>query len=187
MSIENPGAIEGFFIDLTNNRLASPLYKKYVDSLHFKGDERLLDFGCGGGTLTGHVARKLENGQVIGVDTSEYWIEKARKRLKGLHNVELKQGNIIDMDINNFDVIFIHFVLHEIEGGGKQRLATAKSLAEKLKPEGKIIIREPTKASHGMSSSEITALMNKAGLREIRGESQKSMFLGPMYFGIFEK
>ncbi len=176
-------------MDFMNNILASPLYKRYVDSLHFNGNERLLDFGCGGGTLTGHLARKLENGQVVGVDISEYWIKKARKRLKGFGNVELMQGNITEMELNNFDsfdIIFIHFVLHEIDGA-KRQFATAESLAEKLKPKGEFIIREPTSAGHGMSSSEITDLMNKAGLREIRGESQRSIFLGPMYLGTFQK
>ncbi len=186
MSIENPGALEGFFMDFMNNILASPLHKRYVNSLHFNGNERLLDLGCGGGTLTGHLARKLENGQVVGVDISEYWVKKARKRLKGFGNVEIMQGDITEMDIDTFDIIFIHFVMHEIDGA-KQRLTTTKSLEEKLKPGGKLIIREPTSAGHGMSSSEITALMNKAGLREVRGESHRSIFLGPMYFGTFQK
>lgn len=161
-------------------------HQRFVNSLHFNGNEKLLDFGCGGGALTGHLAKKLKSGQVVGVDISPYWIEKARKRLKKFSNVELRQGDITEMDINSFDIIFIHFVLHEIDGA-KRRLATANSLVEKLKPKGKMIIREPTRATHGMSSSEITALMNKPGLREARGASQKSIFLGPMYFGIFEK
>jgi ubiquinone/menaquinone biosynthesis C-methylase UbiE len=101
------------------------------------------------------------------VEISPYWIEKARQRLKVFTNIEYLQGVITRMTVpeNHFDAVIIHFVLHDIEPAS--RIDVVSALAKVIRPEGTLFIREPAKPNHGMPLSEIRALMQSAGLREI--------------------
>jgi trans-aconitate 2-methyltransferase len=52
-----------------------------LDRLELRGDETVVDAGCGSGRVTAELARKVPRGQVIAVDGSEAMIAKARERL----------------------------------------------------------------------------------------------------------
>ena len=43
---------------------------RLIDELHLKGDEIILDLGCGEGTLTARLAALVPNGGVVGMDSS---------------------------------------------------------------------------------------------------------------------
>ena len=46
---------------------------------HLRGDERVLDVGCGNGKVTRKIAALVPRGSVVGVDASAKMIELARK------------------------------------------------------------------------------------------------------------
>ena len=52
-----------------------------LDRLTLRGDETVLDLGCGTGNVTGGLLERLPEGHVIGVDGSAAMIEQARERL----------------------------------------------------------------------------------------------------------
>lgn len=52
-----------------------------LERLDLKGDETVLDAGCGSGRVTAELAKRLPRGRVIAVDGSEAMIAKARERL----------------------------------------------------------------------------------------------------------
>ena len=52
-----------------------------LDRLPLRGDERVLDAGCGSGRVTEQLAERLPDGQVIALDGSSSMIEAARERL----------------------------------------------------------------------------------------------------------
>jgi SAM-dependent methyltransferase len=74
---------------------------------------RILDFGCGIGTGTSHLADRFSHAEVLGVDTSENALEYAREhygsdriRFRGL--TELSQER-------DFDLCYVNGVFHHIE------------------------------------------------------------------------
>jgi trans-aconitate 2-methyltransferase len=52
-----------------------------LERLELRGDESVLDAGCGSGRVTEELAKRLPNGSILAVDASEGMIAKARERL----------------------------------------------------------------------------------------------------------
>jgi ubiquinone/menaquinone biosynthesis C-methylase UbiE len=155
------------------------LYNSYIKSYGLKGDERVLDFGCGGGTASRSLAGYLNRGgRLTCLDISHYWIEKARKRLARYDNVEFRVGDIRELEIasDSFDVISIIHVIHDIPPEDRQ--ATVLALARVLEAGGRVWVREPIKKSHGMAASEIRRLFAAAGLAETEYKETKSEYIG---------
>jgi ubiquinone/menaquinone biosynthesis C-methylase UbiE len=155
------------------------LYNRFIRTFNLDGSERVLDFGCGGGTGSKAVLKYLgNNGQLTCLDTAEYWVNVVRKRLKKHQNVRFKHGDIRDLDIpdSSFDVIFMVYVLHDIAPGIRQD--TILALASKLKRNGRLYIAEPTGSSHGMPASEIQGLLTNAGLKEVNDRNSSSRYVG---------
>ncbi|MCP6756534.1 class I SAM-dependent methyltransferase, partial [Klebsiella pneumoniae] len=50
-----------------------------LTSFNFKGDEQVLDIGCGDGKITSAIANSLPNGIILGIDISQTMIEFAQK------------------------------------------------------------------------------------------------------------
>ena len=68
----------------TYDRLAAPMTRwgrEVVDRLELRGDERVLDAGCGTGRVTAMLRERLPRGQVVALDGSASMIELARGRL----------------------------------------------------------------------------------------------------------
>lgn len=154
-------------------------FKSFVSSFALKGNEHVLDFGCGGGIEARFVLEHLgENGHITCVDRSSFWIKKAQKRLKEFPNVTfvLSDTGKLDIPENAFDVVLARYVIHDIAPDERQNIMN--ELANKLKPGGALFIWEPTKISHGMPVKEIRELLSKAGLEEQTHENSKSSYKG---------
>ena len=166
--------------DKLKGLLGGPLlYNPYFKTFGLKGNERVLDFGCGGGTGSRCLANLLDkDGHLTCIDVSRYWIVKARKRLGKYPNIECKAGDIRELDISDysFDVISAIHVIHDIAPDERQDIV--KTLSQKLKKGGLFFIREPIKKSHGMPVEEIRALFSDAGLNEIEHKETKSEYMG---------
>jgi len=143
--------------------LGSFLYDPFIKLFGLKGDENALDFGCGGGSGSKYILKKLgKNGTLTCLDISSFWMKRAERRLAKYDNVSFIHGDIRKVDIpeGSFDVIAVVHVIHDIEP--KERESVVLALAGKLVASGKLFIFEPTKCSHGMPVSEIRNLMEKA-------------------------
>jgi len=166
--------------DKLKGLLGGPLlYNPYFKTFGLKGNESVLDFGCGGGAGSLCLARLLsKDGHLTCVDLSRHWIEKAGKRLAKYDNVECKSGDIRELDISDssFDVISMIHVIHDI--APTERQSIVRILSQKLKGGGLLFIREPIKKSHGMPVEEIRALLSDAGLTEIEHKETKSEYIG---------
>jgi len=161
------------------------VYGSYIKTLGLKGNESVLDFGCGGGTGAKFILNFLNNGgHLTCVEPSSFWLNKAKKRLANFSNVEFKQGKIGDVEIQNasFDVISVMHVIHDIPPADRQD--TVNILVPKLKKDGTIFIREPIKKSHGMAVSEIQSLLTTAGLVEVEQTTSKSEYRGKFQFNL---
>lgn len=165
--------------EVLNNRLSGFLYAGYIKSLGLKGNEKVLDFGSGSGAGSKHIAKLLENGgSLTCVDLSEFWIEKARKRLKKYRNVEFHVGNLPDLGLEerSFDVIYISYAFHHVDK--KLRKPIAEEFYRLLKDEGTVFFKEPQRENDGIPLPEVRNIMQIAGFKEARCEvkNERSVF-----------
>lgn len=85
-----------------------------ICELALRGDERILDLGCGDGALTAELAALVPHGCVLGIDASGSMIETARKDHAG-PNLKFRQLDINAIDFQaEFDVVFSNATLHWI-------------------------------------------------------------------------
>jgi SAM-dependent methyltransferase len=72
------------------NRLAEPQFAwgtRVLDRLALRGDETVMDAGCGTGRLTELLLERLPQGRVLAVDHSRNMLDAARTRLARLATV----------------------------------------------------------------------------------------------------
>ena len=53
--------------------------RELIAKLNLRGDEHILDVGCGDGKVTAEIARSLPDGSVVGTDASAEMIAFAKK------------------------------------------------------------------------------------------------------------
>ncbi len=76
----------------------------------------VLDVGCGPGTITVDIARRVAPGRVVGLDASADVIDTAREQATGVDNLEFRTGDVyaLDFDDGTFDVVHAHQVLQHL-------------------------------------------------------------------------
>jgi len=62
-----------------NSAVQQTWARELIAQLHLRGDEHILDVGCGDGKVTAELARALPKGSVTGIDASPEMIRFARK------------------------------------------------------------------------------------------------------------
>ena len=94
------------------HRLSAPQFQwgqRVLNELHLRGDECVLDAGCGTGKLTRLLLENLPRGKVVGVDLSTNMAAHARRDLEpdfGVR-VSLVAADLVDLPFSNcFDGIF---------------------------------------------------------------------------------
>ena len=118
--------------DNSNKLYASVL----IDKLKLPDASTIIDYGCGGGSLTVHLARMYPQYVFIGLDHSEEMIEFASKRSLSNLTFALETDELAD-------VIIMSSVLHEMADGQPDYVKEVlEKVACNLKPNGHIIIRE---------------------------------------------
>ena len=125
------------------------VYRAFANSLPLKGNDRVLDFGCGMGTVAHYTAKMLSRGHLTCLDISERWLNECRKNLRGYGNVTFVQTEFPVFVYDCFDLVYCHFVLHDIWEGQLKKIIPA--LTESLKPGGMLIFREPLKETEKIS------------------------------------
>jgi ubiquinone/menaquinone biosynthesis C-methylase UbiE len=166
MKFQEPGPMEVVINGFLLSTIGRSWYRHHVESMGFRGDERVIDYGSGSGVGAMFAARKLKNGHVTCVDISKAWLEAARKRLRGFGNVDFVQGEICEVGLPDgaYDAVIMSMVLHDVPG--HQRHHNLKCLVGKLKKCGKIFLREPVSMSHGIAAQEVRALMAAMRMEE---------------------
>ncbi|MFJ2414225.1 methyltransferase domain-containing protein [Streptomyces brevispora] len=80
---------------------AGRAYKRQlIDLLDIQVGQTALDMGCGPGTDLPALAERVgDSGTVIGVDRDQAMLTRARERTDGLHQVEIREGDVHDLPI----------------------------------------------------------------------------------------
>jgi trans-aconitate 2-methyltransferase len=86
---------------------------KVLERLELRGDETILDAGCGSGRMTRHVLARVPDGRVIGVDASPSMIEHARRELGPDERLELAVADLAELELGEpVDAVFSNATFH---------------------------------------------------------------------------
>jgi ubiquinone/menaquinone biosynthesis C-methylase UbiE len=145
--------------------------------------ERVLDVGCGTGTLALAVGRRVGGaGRVVAIDPSTEQIERARTKAARRHAcVEFQVGVIerLAFPDRSFDVVLSTLMMHHLPAGLKrQGLA---EIARVLKPGGRLVIADFTRKQErvgraarfhagGSSLQDLVAFVKEAGFSQVETE-----------------
>jgi SAM-dependent methyltransferase len=103
---------------------------------------RLLDVGCGPGSITRGLAERLAPGQVIGLDLSRETLEAAREdaAARGLDNLRYEEGSVYALPFpdGSFDVAYAHQVFQHL----RERGAALREMLRVVRPGGLIALRD---------------------------------------------
>lgn len=115
------------------------LAQRTLSALEFRGDERLLDVGCGDGFITRSIAARLSRGLVVGVDASPRMIRAAlAKPDPPGAQIRFEVCDSVEMPfIDEFDVVVSFNVLHWIV----DQHAALEAIATATKPGGRVIVQ----------------------------------------------
>jgi SAM-dependent methyltransferase len=123
----------------TRQRL-QPGVKRILDSL--RGDESILDLGCGNGELARELTRRGHRGAYLGVDFSPPLLDAAA----ATHSFPVKfvQGDLtsdwsFQVSSSKFQVVFAFAVLHHIPSV-ETRLEILRTIKNLLNDDGKFIL-----------------------------------------------
>lgn len=107
-----------------------------------KPGTRILETGCGIGTLTGLLSRYNGKGEILAVDISQASVDIARKRLKSARNVSFMVSDMSDFSHpGTFDFIILPDVLEHIPAD--QHKSLFRTLANHMHDESRILIHIP--------------------------------------------
>jgi trans-aconitate 2-methyltransferase len=99
------------------DRLPIPMTRwgeRVADRLDLRGDERVLDAGCGTGRVTARLLERLPTGRVIALDGSVSMIQRARSRL-GQERVEyLVHDLLLPIPVEPVDAVLSTATFHWI-------------------------------------------------------------------------
>jgi len=114
--------------------------RELIAKLHLRGDEHVLDIGCGDGKVTAEIARAVPRGSVLGVDASAEMIAFAQKTFPAGKNPGLQfqvcDARRLETLAMPFDVVFSNAALHWVD----DHEAILRGVAAVLKPGGRLVV-----------------------------------------------
>jgi trans-aconitate 2-methyltransferase len=128
-----------------------------LKNIQFKGDECILDIGCGDGKITASISKLIPEGKILGIDLSPAMISFANNNFssKEYENLrfQVKDANHIKFN-EKFDVIFACFSLHWISNFE----AFISRVSSVLKTNGLIIFTIPLGISRPLHQATIESM-----------------------------
>ncbi len=128
------------------------VWAELVGGLDLRGDEHVLDLGCGRGLVLLEVARHLDRGEAVGIDLWHAADQSGNARAATLANAQaegvagriaLRTGDIRDLPFadNSFDLVVSSLVIHNLRLE-KDRIRTLQEAVRVLRPGGRLLVAD---------------------------------------------
>ena len=139
------------FIFWSSKRGKFHMRDRVIAGLKLRGDEQVLDVGCGNGLLLIGAAQKLTTGTAVGVDIFDENLESHNSRDSVLHNarlsgvanrVEVHNADACELPFEDasFDVVTSSLMLHHLNKADQK--TAVQQMLRVLKPGGKLVLVE---------------------------------------------
>jgi arsenite methyltransferase len=184
------GAGFGFTVTASVSLWASKIGKlrfrdKIIQSISWRGDEQVLDVGCGHGLMLLAAAKWLRGGKAVGIDLWQNEDQAGNCReatwqnaiLEGVNDrVELKDGDARKLPFpdGSFDVVLSSWALHNIYNK-TERDEALRQMVRVLKPGGRLVLAD---IRH---TSEYAQVLRANQMRDVKRGFPNFMFVTPTF------
>ncbi|MEJ2055148.1 MAG: methyltransferase domain-containing protein, partial [Calditrichaceae bacterium] len=135
--------------------------QELIGKLNLKGNEHVLDLGCGDGKISAEIAKLVPHGTITGMDSSEAMVELASSKFSELKypNLNFIKGDARSFRISNaYDIVFSNAVLHWVI----DHRPVLRNIYECLRAGGTILLQMGGKGN----ASEILKVLDEIGKEE---------------------
>jgi ubiquinone/menaquinone biosynthesis C-methylase UbiE len=167
-----------------------------LDHAALQQGQRVLDIGCGTGTLATMIKRRHPNVAVVGLDPDPKGLGRARRKAaRAALSIQFDQGfgDELPYPEASFDRVFSSFMFHHLPADEKE--STLRSVRRVLKPGGSLHMLDfegPEEVTTGLltrlhhskhplndiSESRVLSLMSQAGFANPKKIDRKRLLLG---------
>jgi ubiquinone/menaquinone biosynthesis C-methylase UbiE len=169
--------------------------RRLIEQAQIKSGFRVLDIGCGTGSLAVLIKKSHPEVEVIGVDPDPAALSiSKRKANRARLSIEFDRGfsDHLSYPDASFDRVFSSFMFHHLEPS--ERAATLREIARVLKSGGSLHLldfapRDGKSHRHHRSPHEesrfegrVTELMSAAGFVDAKEVARGKIFFGPIAY-----
>src|SRR5882672_1056063 len=169
-----------------------------LDQAALRRGQRILDVGCGTGTMVVLIKGLHPEVEVVGIDPDPKALLRARRKAAGVGvgvGIQFDQGFGDDLPYPeaSFDRVFSSFMFHHLPADEKGK--TLRAVRRALKPGGELHLLDfegPEDHAHGIlahlfhshqqlkdnSESEVVGLMRQAGFADAKKTDRRTMLFG---------
>jgi len=148
--------------------------KRYVELLKKCGFKsgKILDVGCGFGSVAIEIAKVFPDTEITGIDLSEPLLEMAlglAKQAGITHQITLKTGDVQEMEFSDdsFDVVINTFMLHIVENPVRM----LNEIERVVKPGGKILMSDLRRSVLGVIAKKLSTAFSLEEAQQIIEQS----------------
>ena len=140
--------VEKFYDEFADKQEDAGINRRHVSidnwltEFGLKTNHQVLEIGCGVGTQTELLAKRLNEGSITACDISSERVKRAESRLNGFSNAKFIACDIVEYNMEgSYDFIIMPDVLEHIPIDQHRRLFV--KLSQLLKEEGSLVIHIP--------------------------------------------
>ena len=165
--------------------------EQLIDSLELKGNEQVLDVGCGRGLLLIAAAKKLTTGKAYGVDIwqtvdqsgNDPRVTQRNAEVEKVEDrIDIRTGDMRKLPFQDkwFDVIVSSLALHNIYKK-EERTKAVSEIVRTLKPGGRVALLDIR------NTEEYATILKEAGLQKVRRSGLHFFIFPPVRIVTAEK
>ena len=184
-------AVGACFVFFVGVMIVASKYGKFrvrdalMSRIEWRGDELVLDVGCGHGLLLVAAAKRLTTGRAIGIDIWSQ-VDQAdnspentarNARIEGVADrVEIRNGDARKLDFPDeyFDVVVSSLAIHNIRDKS-ERDGAIREIIRVLKPGGRVAIYDVKRIF------EYQQIFLEAGMEQVRPSGRSFWYLTPTF------